>query len=348
MLGPVRRHLTLAWLVGLVALVTAIGLFQLASPGRLPVVSLISPLIVLAGLFLRPLPAVLFYCYLLGWTIFTSVVGDASVRVWGWGLGAQLVVMGFMLWVSASRDRLGVTGVAGEQMFVDLRDRLRAGGELPPLPPGWYAEAALNSAYGNSFSGDFMLATLSRDGKHLEIVLVDVSGKGTAAGTRALLLSGAFGGLLGSVRPEEFLVAANKYLLRQEWDEGFATCVHLAVDLVTGEFDLGCAGHPPAAQYLAGSGRWSLLEGTSGPLLGVVEAATFQRFKGQLGHRDAVLLYTDGVIENRAHDLADGVDRMLGVAASKAGGFRGLPAEICRAARSGDGDDRAVVLVAWD
>lgn len=347
-MSPVRRHVTATFMLALFLVVTAFCVFQLAYPGRLPIISLLSPVVVLAGLFLRPLPAAAFFAYVLGWTIVTSVRGTSSIKMWGIAVLAQLVVMGFMLWVSASRDRLGVTGVAGERMFVDLRDRLRNGGELPSLPQGWYAEAALNSAYGSAFSGDFMLTNLSRDGKQLEIVLVDVSGKGTKAGTRALLLSGAFGGLLGSVRPDEFLVAANKYLLRQQWQEGFATCVHLAVDLITGDFDLGCAGHPPAAQYLAGSGRWSMLEGPVGPLLGVIEAASFKRYKGQFSRGDAVLLYTDGVIETRSHDLADGVDRMLGVAAAKAGGFRGLPAEICRAARSGDGDDRAVVLVAWD
>ena len=37
------------------------------------------------------------------------------------------------------------------------------------------------------------------DGKSLEVALVDVSGKGMDAATRALLLSGAFGGVLGTV-----------------------------------------------------------------------------------------------------------------------------------------------------
>ena len=61
-----------------------------------------------------------------------------------------------------------------------------------------------------------------------------MSGKGVAAGTRALLLSGALGGLLGSEDPEDLLPAANSYLDRQEWDEGFATAVHLVADLVDG------------------------------------------------------------------------------------------------------------------
>ena len=94
---------------------------------------------------------------------------------------------------------------------------------------------ALQSAYGDAFSGDFVVANRSRDGKHLEVALVDVSGKGVNAGTRALLLSGAFGGLLGAMEPQKFLPAANAYLLRQDWNEGFATAAHVALDLETGD-----------------------------------------------------------------------------------------------------------------
>jgi serine phosphatase RsbU (regulator of sigma subunit) len=97
-------------------------------------------------------------------------------------------------------------------MLVDLRDRLTAQGEMPAMPVGWQAEVVLRSAGGASFSGDFLVATRSDDGSQLEVALVDVSGKGVDAGTRALLLSGAFGGLLGSVPHEEFLPATNRYL----------------------------------------------------------------------------------------------------------------------------------------
>ena len=89
--------------------------------------------------------------------------------------------------------------------------------------------------------------------------MVDVSGKGEQAGTRALLLSGAFGGLLSALPPAEFLPAANDYLLRQDWDEGFATAIHLSLDLATGDFEIRTAGHPPAVQLAAGSGRWAVL-----------------------------------------------------------------------------------------
>ncbi len=99
---------------------------------------------------------------------------------------------------------------------------------------------------------------------------MDVSGKGEGAGTRALLLSGALGGLLGALPSEDFLVSANDYLLQQNWEEGFATAIHLSLDLRTGDFECAAAGHPPAAQRAAGSGRWTV-HPSGGPALGLVE-----------------------------------------------------------------------------
>ena len=132
---------------------------------------------------------------------------------------------------SFRRSRLGVAGVRGESMLVDLRDRINRHGGLPDLPEDWYVESALRSANGSPFAGDFVVAARPHNGDRFDVVVVDVSGKGDEAGTRSLLLSGAFGGLLGALRPEDFLPAANDFLLRQDWEEGFATAVHLSLDL---------------------------------------------------------------------------------------------------------------------
>src|SRR5207237_9519506 len=107
-------------------------------------------------------------------------------------------------------------GLRGESMLLDLRDTLRDQGRLPALPPGWGHETELESAGGSSFGCDFVVSSLSPVGKTLEIAVVDVSGKGIDAGTRALLCSGAFSALLGAVPPGQFLTAANSYLLRQQ------------------------------------------------------------------------------------------------------------------------------------
>ena len=352
--GPVRRVRSLGpWLsrkpwviVGVVLIasaVTSAAIYQWPSVVPWTVYTF---LVVAAGLFLEP-------------RLLLVVFGGVSLAmVWvGWVLrdmkastiGASVVTIAtmlLMLWLSRARSEAGVVGVGGESMLVDMRDRLRAQGELPPLPDCWGAEVALESAYGDGFSGDFVVASRSTDGRLLEIALVDVSGKGREAGARSLLLSGALGGLLGEMSEGGFLQSANNHLLRLRWAEGFATAVHVAVDLETGEFTIGYAGHPAAAQFAAGSGRWRMLSGGRGPLLGIIDRAVFPREVGTLRRGDALVLYSDGVIEARDKALVDGIDRMLGRAESFIRtGFEGLAQRLCDQAAAGLGDDRAVVTI---
>jgi hypothetical protein len=250
-----------------------------------------------------------------------------------------------LLAMARIRSRLGVQGTRGESMLVDLRGRLAAQGELPVLPPTWRTDRVLRSAGGASFSGDFIVANKSGDDRWLEVVLVDVSGKGMDAGTRALLLSGAFGGLLGSLSRKEFLPAANQYLLRQEWEEGFATAVHLAVDLVTGDYEVSSAGHPPAAQFVARSGRWEITT-AEGPLLGVIDAAEYVPYTGRLEAGDALLLYTDGVIEGPTLDIDVGIDRLLGEAERLVTrGFGQGAGKLVSAVGDAETDDRALFII---
>ncbi|MGH3470791.1 MAG: SpoIIE family protein phosphatase [Nocardioidaceae bacterium] len=243
-----------------------------------------------------------------------------------------------------ARSRLGVGTFRGESMLVDLRDRLASQSRLPELPRGWYAQAVIRSAGGASFAGDFVVATITSDGDYLEVVVVDVSGKGINAGTRALQLSGAFGGLLGSLDRQDFLPAANEYLLRQQWSEGFATAVHLAIRLSTGEFEVRTAGHPPAVQFHAGSGKWSV-QWTEGPVLGILANAQFGTYSGTMSSGDALLLYTDGLVEMPQRDISYGIDKLLGEAERLVpkGFERG--AERLVASIDSANDDRAILLL---
>jgi hypothetical protein len=304
------------------------------------------PVVVLAGLFLPPrwLGVVLAFI-----AVLLAYDGQALIRDGGDFLGAMLVYVvmaAMMTWLAVSRAPLGVHGTLAESMLIDLRDRIRAQSVLPALPEPWHAEVAVEAAYFEPFAGDFAVAILSDDGDRLEVALVDVSGKGLDAGTRALLLGGAFGSLLGAMQPADLLDAANSYLLHQDWNDGFATAIHLALELDTGRFTIGGAGHPPAVKFWAGSGRWQVMDAANGPLLGVLAAAEFPRSNGQLQRGDALLLYTDGVIETRFRDLTVGIDRMLGEAERLVSeGFTGGASRICGAALAGRSDDRAVVLI---
>jgi serine phosphatase RsbU (regulator of sigma subunit) len=152
------------------------------------------------------------------------------------------------------------------------------------------------------------------------------------------------GGLLGALPPAEFLRAANAYLLRQNWDEGFATAAHLALSLDTGSFEVRTAGHPPAVQWLAGSGRWKV-HASAGPVLGVLDEADYEPVLGQVSHGDVVIMYTDGMVETRFQDFTMGIDKMIGQAERLMGGGWLNSAERLLEGVNEPGDDRAIFVV---
>ena len=300
---------------------------------------------VFAGLFLAPRNLLIADAGLLVAILAARFVFENTKPAFTGAFVVLLLVMALMFWVARSRARIGTQGIGGDKILVDLRDRLRRMGELPQLPAGWAAESAVHSANGDSFSGDFLVASLDSGQKRLEVALVDVSGKGTKAGTRALLLSGAFGGLLSAVPPEEFLTSANAFLGRQGWREGFATAVHVAIELETGAYSVGSAGHPPALHLRHSNGSWQMIA-TGGPPLGVLDDFSYRRTEGVLERGDALMLYTDGIIEARETSLDDGIDRLLGFAdRGRTVGFAGLADHACCVARAGTSDDRAAVVI---
>jgi hypothetical protein len=327
-------------LVGLLAL-TAIAMGLAAGDTGWYSVSFFIVPLVLGGLLLPRSLLLLLDLAVIACAIATiSIIGVDPVRI---SALVVLVVTALIVFLAAGRSRLGGRGFVGESMIIDLRDRLRQQGVLPELPHQWYAQSVMRSAGGVSFAGDFIVAAKTR-GSLLEVVVVDVSGKGLAAGTRALQLSGAFGGLLGALPPVDFLPAANAYLLRQDWDEGFATAAHLALSLDTGYFELRTAGHPPAVHWLAGSGRWKVHH-SSGPVLGVLEDADYVAVHGQLLHGDVMMLYTDGVVETRNQDFTIGIDKMMGQAQRLMSEGWHNSAEKLLELLDEPGDDRAIFFV---
>jgi hypothetical protein len=320
-------------------LIVGIAWSERAAPPSTQVLPLLFGGLLLGRRAMRQLIAVVAGC--LVWDLFA--LGIAVVRV---GALVTIVITGLIAYeFSRSREETGLSGLRGDTVLAELRHRLELQGELPGLAEPWAAETVLRPAGGAPFAGDFVVSCCAENGRRLDIALVDVSGKGVEAGTRALLLSGALGGLLDAMDPTEFLPAANRYLIGQDWDEGFATAAHLSLDLDTGAFLLESAGHPPAAHLDAGSGRWSLLE-TTGPALGLVPHASYDADRGFLRPGDALLLYTDGLVEVPGRDLTVGIDKLLGAAERLvARGFRGGAELLVEQVASDGSDDRGLVLI---
>ncbi|MFE9794647.1 PP2C family protein-serine/threonine phosphatase [Streptomyces goshikiensis] len=338
------------WLAfaGLLLTVPAIACGTLMLPVWFSPSALVLP-IVAGGLLLRPASLLGLYAASAAALIVEALVlgpytqGPARVTP-----GTVLVVAAcgfFGLVIAQFRSRVGVPWRRGGTMLFDLRERIRVQSKLPGLPRGWHREMALRPAGGQSFSGDFVVAARTGGGRTLEVVLTDVSGKGMEAGSRALLLSGAFGGLLGALPPHGFLPAANGYLLRQDWDEGFATSIHLVLDLETGDYELLSAGHLPALQLSAGTGRWQEKTG-EGPLLGVYDGADFRPARGNLRPGDVLMLFTDGLVETADRDISEGIDRLTGEADRYvAAGWQGAAWHLIEKVAKDVNDDRALLLI---
>ncbi|MCY0948861.1 PP2C family protein-serine/threonine phosphatase [Streptomyces sp. H27-S2] len=338
------------WLAfgGLLLTIPAIACGTLMLPVWFSPSALVLP-IVAGGLLLRPASLLALYAASAAALIVEALVlgpytqGPARVTP-----GTVLVVAAcgfFGLVIAQFRSRVGVPWRRGGTMLFDLRERIRVQSKLPALPRGWHREMALRPAGGQSFSGDFVVAARTNGGRTLEIVLTDVSGKGMEAGSRALLLSGAFGGLLGALPPHGFLPAANGYLLRQDWDEGFATSIHLVLDLETGDYELLSAGHLPALQLSAGTGRWQEKTG-EGPLLGVYDGAEFTPARGNLRRGDVLMLFTDGLVETSDRDISEGIDRLTGEADRYvAAGWDGAAWHLIEKVAKDVNDDRALLLI---
>jgi len=158
------------WLAVLsfLALVALVGSFLFSA--WWPLTSYVLPLVMAMNVLwigrLFILDAVIAACVVVS----TTQTGLTRLRVAGIcvvGITAAIVI-----WHAARQVRLGVASTRGESMLIDLRDRLTNQSHLPELPSGWSAGAALRSARGASFSGDFIVAVQTYDGACLEVAVV--------------------------------------------------------------------------------------------------------------------------------------------------------------------------------
>jgi hypothetical protein len=335
--------------LGLLVLIVAVLTWgSIAVPRWDPPSSLVFPVLI-GGVLLSRNRQLLLFAAVLG-----ALGVDAAVRrPGGVTVGTAIVVVLLaltVLFTSRIRIRLGLRGHRAEMLLLELRDRLQPDAAPAADLSGWSSTHALVPAGGARFSGDFLISCAPEfPGVH--VALVDVSGKGSRAAGRALQLSGALCALLDAVPADGFLEAANDYVILRGWEENFATAIHASLDPETGRFEVYNAGHHPAARWRQREQRWELLT-AGGPALGLLPGERYLPSEGELAAGDALLLFTDGLIERPGQSLEAGTDRLL-VAAERL-----LDEEWVLSATAGErlvrsvapqgGDDRAVLLLRRD
>ncbi|MFE7312164.1 SpoIIE family protein phosphatase [Streptomyces sp. NPDC057555] len=184
-------------------------------------------------------------------------------------------------------------------------------------------------------SGDwFDLIPLS--GSRVALVVGDVVGHGLhAAATMGRLRTAVHTFSTLDLTPDELLGHLNDLvdqIDQEEADTGSgtaitgATCLYAIYDPVTRRCDMARAGHPPPA-LVHPDGTVEFPDLPACPPLGVVGGAPFETAELRLPEGTQIVLYTDGLIEERTRDFDEGMELLRG-ALSHPGRS---PEENCRA-----------------
>jgi len=191
--------------------------------------------------------------------------------------------------------------------------------------------------------GDFYDATALGDGR-VVITIGDVAGHG-------VLAAAVMGQVRQAVRAYAFeghppaALMDRLDLLVSESDLAMTTCLCGIFDPGTGVLRFSNAGHPPPLLRRANGTVERVMEALSHPL-GVTLAHRHSEAEVRLALGDALLLYTDGLVERRGEIIDTGIDRLADLLAS---GFASA-ADACGRIVDGldDGllDDIAILAVA--
>ncbi|MCY1144428.1 SpoIIE family protein phosphatase [Actinoplanes sp. Pm04-4] len=195
--------------------------------------------------------------------------------------------------------------------------------------------------------GDWYHAAELRDGSVL-LAVGDVAGHGTPAATTMAQLRHALRALAVTTScPAQLLAHLNTLSceLARETPELASTAVIARFDPARNEIVWAQAGHPPP--LLSRGGRTAALERPAGPMLGVVEDATYETARLDFRIGDVLLLYTDGLVEHRRRGPDDGLASVIATVDEAVRASPGQPlAQLLSRLRRTNPDDDTCILAA--
>ena len=98
-------------------------------------------------------------------------------------------------------------------------------------------------------------------------------------------------------------------LLLDAGSDNMATMIYGVLEAETGEFRFVNAGHPPPL-LVGGPGAAHFLDGGNGPPVGALPSSTYVEASAVVAPGMTLLLYTDGLVEDRETPLEQGLDRL--------------------------------------
>ena len=154
-------------------------------------------------------------------------------------------------------------------------------------------------------------------GGQVGLAIGDVAGHGVrAAALMGQLRTGLRAYALEGHGPGETLKLLNR-LLQSIRGRGMATAAYAVFSLEAGTLRIACAGHPPPV-LVSAAGEARLMEVPTAPPLGTLPYPTHDEHEVSLAPGDAILMYTDGLVERRGEPLTAGLERLCASAGAVA------------------------------
>ncbi|GES29872.1 SpoIIE family protein phosphatase/ATP-binding protein [Streptomyces angustmyceticus] len=192
-------------------------------------------------------------------------------------------------------------------------------------------------------------------GARVALVVGDVVGHGLhAAATMGRLRIAVHNFSALDLSPDELLGHLDELVARldiqdEDTDEGpaitGATCLYVIYDAVSGQVTAATAGHvPPAVAHPDGTVEF--LHPPVSPPLGLGAGLPFETAALSLPEGSRLVLYTDGLVENRGHDLDAGLEALRAALAGADRAPEDTCAAVLHALLPGGSTDDVALLVA--
>jgi PAS domain S-box-containing protein len=179
---------------------------------------------------------------------------------------------------------------------------------LPDLPGLEVAARYLPAASEAEVGGDWY-DVIPIAGGAVGLVMGDVAGKGLAGASMVGRLRSALRAYaLEGHEAGRVVERLNRLLWTEAEESQMATMLYAIVDPAASTVRWVNAGHPPPLAI--GGGQVSFLRGEASVPLGVLPFPTYEEVIAPLGPGQALLLYTDGLVERPGEHLDEGLERL--------------------------------------
>jgi integral membrane sensor domain MASE1/anti-sigma regulatory factor (Ser/Thr protein kinase) len=251
----------------------------------------------------------------------------------------------------ALQHRAELVALENARLYSESRDvalRLQRSLLADSIAEVWDATAAARYEPGVQdleVGGDWF-DTIRLPGGRLGLAVGDVVGRGLEAAATMGRLRTALAALAADGDPPGVVLERLHHFTRRVPGADCASCCYAVLHPTTGDLEHASAGHPPILVRRADGSTDFLPDGRSS-LLGLSSGAR-PTARHRLAPGDAVILYSDGLVERRGEHLDEGLARLAAVVGAVPGGVPDLvcDAALARLAPPAGLHDDAVILCA--